>query len=771
MAAVARDVIDTILGEAGGKTIGQRYNDMLHVASTMVNRAMATRQSLQSIVSAPGQYDAFGKALPKGTEKLRAIAERALQQVLTSGPVTNATYMATPAAAKNLPKGLQQVTQTQSHVYSVDPANRAIATSQGYISPASALGLPGTAPTPTARPAVDTAALSSYASSAPSNSARQALDTLAGASPAQDVSFSSPLGKIGDRVTSPFGTRSQPKAGASVNHKGVDLTAALGQGQTGYAVQTAAPGVVTAAGPVGGYGNMVEVTHPNGFTTRYGHLGAINVSVGDVIAGGAPIGTVGNTGNSTGAHLHFEVRDPTGKAIDPRSMVDFNSKASVPTPTTRPGAPGMPSMSISHYAPQSVPARSVQTTRFSPPADAVPSAPNTDNIGYFGGQAGSFASMPARSVQTVATDPSGNLSSAVADASKADTFAGLSPEAGFFGGTAGAAAGVPAKAAKSISITPENAATALSDLATRTKDDAITEIAGAPVGQSAVAPSNTYATTNLPGYGYTPPSVTAMAPEPVAPAPIEVAPPAAITPPSPVFTPQTVAPAPAPARAAAAPSIPSGTKAALDFHAGLNNAAVASNGNTLTRDAMGYSYNYSPEFDVTTISNPAGDTVGVKQGKVTADSAGVSTSPSGGLLDGLGKALGGIGGSLGGIFSGNSLSKDSLSNAVVGGLGGLGGAAVGGLLGPVGSVIGSAIGRQLAIQHNPFATAQPGMFTINTFDGPMSFASPVGGLGFPSAPSLAGALGGTQSNRSRGDMRGISPRAADAIGKGQGGLY
>src|SRR5690606_13682412 len=98
-----------------------------------------------------------------------------------------------------------------------------------------------------------------------------------------------------------------------------------------------AGGIVTRAGRMGGYGNLVEIEHENGFRSRYGHLQSIGVHVGDYIARGTPIGPVGNTGRSTGPPLHFEVRDPPGKAVNPQAFVDFSMN--VPTPTERP-APG-----------------------------------------------------------------------------------------------------------------------------------------------------------------------------------------------------------------------------------------------------------------------------------------------------------------------------------------------------------------------------------------------------------------------------------------------
>ena len=94
-------------------------------------------------------------------------------------------------------------------------------------------------------------------------------------------------------------------------HSGVDLLDDYGE-----PVRAVAGGTVVAAGPSGGYGNMVEVEHGSGFSTRYGHLSQIDVAPGQSVAPGAILGRVGSTGRSTGAHLHYEVRTD-GEAVDP----------------------------------------------------------------------------------------------------------------------------------------------------------------------------------------------------------------------------------------------------------------------------------------------------------------------------------------------------------------------------------------------------------------------------------------------------------------------
>jgi len=113
------------------------------------------------------------------------------------------------------------------------------------------------------------------------------------------------------QMTSTFGYRTDPFLGKPALHSGVDLRDDFGQ-----PARATAAGVVTVAGPNGGYGNLVEIDHGGGLATRYAHLSAINVSPGQQVAPGAIVGRVGSTGRSTGPHLHYEVR-VDGEAVDP----------------------------------------------------------------------------------------------------------------------------------------------------------------------------------------------------------------------------------------------------------------------------------------------------------------------------------------------------------------------------------------------------------------------------------------------------------------------
>lgn len=119
-------------------------------------------------------------------------------------------------------------------------------------------------------------------------------------------------------ITSEFGTRADPFTGEQKFHAGIDIGAA-----EGTPVGAAGAGEVSMAGWYGGYGNAVMIDHGNGLQSLYGHLSAIMVSVGDLVTQLQTIGLVGSTGNSTGPHLHFELRQD-GTPIDPSALFGFD---------------------------------------------------------------------------------------------------------------------------------------------------------------------------------------------------------------------------------------------------------------------------------------------------------------------------------------------------------------------------------------------------------------------------------------------------------------
>ncbi|WP_184407362.1 MULTISPECIES: M23 family metallopeptidase [unclassified Xanthomonas] len=116
-------------------------------------------------------------------------------------------------------------------------------------------------------------------------------------------------------ITSGFGGRADPFDGGSAFHKGVDFHANVGD-----PVMSVADGVVSYAGVRGGYGNVVEVDHGNGYVTRYAHNSRLVVKVGDLVRAGQQLAKAGSSGRSTGAHVHFEVW-VDGKVVNPRKFL------------------------------------------------------------------------------------------------------------------------------------------------------------------------------------------------------------------------------------------------------------------------------------------------------------------------------------------------------------------------------------------------------------------------------------------------------------------
>jgi murein DD-endopeptidase MepM/ murein hydrolase activator NlpD len=116
---------------------------------------------------------------------------------------------------------------------------------------------------------------------------------------------------IGGWISSHFGRRADPFTGHSAFHAGVDFA-----GTPGSKVIAVGPGIVSFAGYRNGYGNLVEITHPTGYVTRYGHNSRNLVRAGQSVQKGDPIAVIGSTGRSTGTHVHFEVlRD--GNVLNP----------------------------------------------------------------------------------------------------------------------------------------------------------------------------------------------------------------------------------------------------------------------------------------------------------------------------------------------------------------------------------------------------------------------------------------------------------------------
>ena len=119
----------------------------------------------------------------------------------------------------------------------------------------------------------------------------------------------------GYRFTSGFGYRRDPKGAGNRMHEGTDLAGAYGT-----PVHSTADGVVIFASWDSGYGRLIKIQHDFGIETRYAHLSQIRVDVGQRVSRGDRIGDMGNSGRSTGTHLHYEIR-LSGKAVNPMTFI------------------------------------------------------------------------------------------------------------------------------------------------------------------------------------------------------------------------------------------------------------------------------------------------------------------------------------------------------------------------------------------------------------------------------------------------------------------
>lgn len=126
-------------------------------------------------------------------------------------------------------------------------------------------------------------------------------------------------------ITSGFGGRADPFGGGGQYHRGIDFKANVGD-----PVLSVADGVVSFSGVKGGYGNMVDVDHGNGYVTRYAHNSRLLVKEGDLVRAGQQVAKAGSSGRSTGAHVHFEVWE-NGRSVNPRKFLGEG-----PSPVTRP---------------------------------------------------------------------------------------------------------------------------------------------------------------------------------------------------------------------------------------------------------------------------------------------------------------------------------------------------------------------------------------------------------------------------------------------------
>lgn len=160
----------------------------------------------------------------------------------------------------------------------------------------------------------------------------QPLPPVTPAAPAEPTlpparqTYAAPLANISN-VSSGIGARRAPLPGASTNHGGIDIPVPVGT-----PVSAPADGVVEVAAVRGRGGETLIIRHADGSTTGFAHLDKIDVKAGDRVTQGQVVAASGNTGNSTGPHLHWTYRDKDGKRLDPRTVVGSEAQAMAAAP-------------------------------------------------------------------------------------------------------------------------------------------------------------------------------------------------------------------------------------------------------------------------------------------------------------------------------------------------------------------------------------------------------------------------------------------------------
>jgi hypothetical protein len=647
----ARTIAEVIAGEATHGTREQRYADMLGIASVISNRSTVTGVPADSIISAPRQFDAYGKSLPPGTNAYTGLAQQAWDQVQTTGPVHPGTYYATPSATKNLPSGLVEATATTGHKYFVDPAARAIRTAVGTIKPSidavaglvqntigavtNAVGglLPDSAPAPTARPSqgLGMAALAPNGLNYDLSGARRNQVPTSGIG----LKVADVAGNVIPGSTTNLFSGMEPPGSRPVNAPNRHPLGFAGD----FTFRDAIGQPVTDPVALHDIAMGMAAKHNAniGFGPEYMGRQSMHIDTMPVGPGGFPGGQQwGSLGKDWAGNLNFARETGIGPTPYSGAPTPFGPGETNPNSLRSGNVNATPQSEAYAQAAQGMQEAGVRglgaTQQFSAPVEKVergpalsaPSPARPDNTAYAGP---SFAS-PVRPDNAQFAGPVGNFS-------------------------------VPSK--------PSDATLA------------------AAYGQMA----NTMGQVGVQGLGSqfgsialgTPPATPVAAPI-QAPTPVHAMPPPVQQPVAPPVARPVRAPVHAPVqtteRLAPVNSFTPG-----DIYGGQIGSALASGGNTVSRDALGRT-SVTNKHGVTTVSMPDG-----KQAAFGGPSIGAPSQPSG----------------LGGFMP----SGEKIGGMVKGGLGAVAGAQLGGLLGPVGAVLGGYIGSQIAQGKNPLtAFSKPG---------------------------------------------------------------
>lgn len=143
----------------------------------------------------------------------------------------------------------------------------------------------------------------------------EALDSLLSGRRSQPKSYLANMPVRRGYITSRYGYRTDPFTGRTAFHGGIDFA-----GPEGTDVFAVAPGIVTFAGVKSGYGNVVEINHGDGMSTRYAHARSLVVKVGDMVSKDQLVAYMGSTGRSSGPHLHYEVMRNSDQ-VDPSTYI------------------------------------------------------------------------------------------------------------------------------------------------------------------------------------------------------------------------------------------------------------------------------------------------------------------------------------------------------------------------------------------------------------------------------------------------------------------
>ncbi|AWC25359.1 spore cortex-lytic enzyme [Aminobacter sp. MSH1] len=723
------DFVDTIIAEAAGE--GRK--GMVAVASVINNRATVRGQTVGEVVRAPNQFDGYskpGSAAKKAQQnaKMRAEAERIARDVLAGkieDPTGGADHFYSGANKPGWASKLAKTVDIGGHKFHQSP-QAASKLGNAIRQTANAIGDVASAVTAPVRQvaagvgnmasALRTAAFPSFAMpSRPSVDIPGLLSyDLAGAKRNQI-----PTSGIGEKVSAAAsgvipGTTTTLYSG--MEPRGLGAIGAKNRHPLGFAgdFHFTAPNGQKITDPVALQDIAMSMAAQHNANIGYGQTGYmgpgrmhIDTMPLEKFGGGAQWG---NTAQSWAKNLDFARK--TGIGPTPYT--------NAPTPSPRPSPPDTM---------MAAPAGKVERGKLAP---ATPRAPDPARFAYdtqpnperFGPRTQTATAKVDRLPSKTIQEP--NPARFAYDVPTTKTPA---PERFGYGLVSPAAAATPQAPNANMSLADQYASYGAGKVPNPTPAmNAMMSPNVGPLTQTGLMPPNTV----VPGF------------VPATPAPAPITTPTMPRLPSPIN--QRINQA----VSAPPPSVPQYT--AADVYAGRANSGVATGGNTVSRDQWGNT-SVTNKYGVTTTTGPNGQQM-------------ASSGP-------------GIAGPLGS----NSIpttpqAPSNLGSKVRGGLGTVVGGGLGGFLGgPIGAALGAVVAGDLAKGKNPLDRLGIGTFGMPVtdqfgFTQQMRFANPQSGGPFPNAPTgVAGALGGRQSNRSDRAMRDISPRAADAISKGVGGLY